>query len=172
VPYDGALIRDRDLFQGEMTMRTIKTFATIAMGVSLYLTTGLAQALVSMNGISHNGVTSNGLIRNGLHVNSLASNGLHLNGLTNNGLHINSLTINALALNGVLINGVYLNGTTLNDGPTPEVQRESIPFNGLTLARRAWGRPSLNVQSSLGIARGTDLCLYGCDASLGYVCQR
>jgi len=44
------------------------------------------------------------------------------NGLTANGLHVNGLTSN----------GVHLNGTEPNYGPTPEVQRESLPFNGLS----------------------------------------
>ena len=88
-------------------MRTKTTFAAIAMCASLYLTTGPAQAALTMNGLY-----PNGLIRNGAHLNGLRENGVHLN--------------------GVLLNGAFFNGTKLNDEPTPEVQRESLPFNGLS----------------------------------------
>jgi hypothetical protein len=95
-----------------MTMKMTTTFAAVAMCASLYLTTGPAQALVSANGLY-----PNGLIRNGLHLNGISHNGILINGLT---------------YNGILINGIYINGTKLNDEPTPEVQRESLPFNGLS----------------------------------------
>jgi hypothetical protein len=100
-----------------MIMKMTTTFAAIAMCAGLYLTTGPAQALVSMNGLYPNGLHLNALTMNGLHLNALYPNGLYPNGLSNN---------------RVTINGIYLNGTALKDQPIPEVQRESLPFNGLS----------------------------------------
>jgi hypothetical protein len=53
-------------------------------------------------------------------------------GLTSNGVHLNGSPQNGLSQNGVLVNGINLNRTTLGYEPTPEVQRESLPFNGLS----------------------------------------
>jgi len=150
--YDGAEIRDMDLLPRRMTMKMTTTFAAVAMCASLYLTTGPAQASISLNGLRPNGLNPNGLHINSLVSNGLYPNGIELNGLIRNGLHLNGILINGLTSNGILINGLHvnglqqngtffnaltsngvtINGTALNDGPTPEVQRESLPFNGLS----------------------------------------
>src|SRR5262245_64574618 len=53
-------------------------------------------------------------------------NGLNPNGLTMNG------SMNGLSPNGLSNNEIYLIGTALKDQPLPEVQRESLPFSGLS----------------------------------------
>jgi hypothetical protein len=93
-------------------MKMTTTLAAVAMCASLYLTPGPAQALVSLNGLYPNGAPFNGL---------------NPNRITTNGIYVNGTSYNALTSNRVLVNG-----TALNDGPTPAVQRESLPFNGLS----------------------------------------